>query len=83
MGEDRYSEEGLSPAEFTRRGPESDPSQGAAAGPGAPETDEPRQGRDPDVGGPGGPAPSGMDEGDDPEGREPTGSGEIPEQGPG
>jgi hypothetical protein len=50
MGEDKYSEEGLSPAEFTKRGPEADPSRGAAAGPGAPETDEPVQGRGPDVG---------------------------------
>lgn len=49
MGEDKHGEEGLSRAEFAKRGPEADPSQGAAAGPGAPETDEPVQGRDPAV----------------------------------
>jgi hypothetical protein len=64
MGEDKYSEEGLSPAEFTKRGPEADPRRGPAAGPGAPETDEPIQGRDPDVG-------TRDTEGDDSEGEEP------------
>ncbi len=45
----------VSPAEFTKRMPE-----GEGAGPGAPETDEPVQGRDPDAQGRGGPAPRGV-----------------------
>jgi hypothetical protein len=48
--------EPVSPAEFTKRMPE-----GESAGPGAPETDEPTQGRSKDGStGPGGPAPRGL-----------------------
>ncbi len=39
--------------EFIRRRPEEDPSQGASAGPGAPETLEPTQGRSEGPGGAG------------------------------
>jgi hypothetical protein len=55
----------ISPAEFTRRSGEEELSAGPAAGPGAPETSEPVQGRPgagghgPDAG-PGGPASTGM-----------------------
>jgi hypothetical protein len=51
---------GKTPAEFTKDMPEDDPAHGAGAGPGAPETDEPRTGRPsagghgPDAAGPGG-----------------------------
>lgn len=53
---DGPDQEPVSPAEFTKRMPE-----GESAGPGAPETDEPTQGRSPDGStGPGGPAPRGL-----------------------
>jgi len=49
-------QEPISPAEFTKRMPE-----GESAGPGAPETIEPTQGRPKDAStGPGGPAPRGL-----------------------
>ena len=59
MGEQR----GKTPAEFTKDMPEDDVSGGSGAGPGAPETVEPRTGRPgdgghgPDGAGPGGAAP--------------------------
>ena len=65
MTERRRDGDEVSPAEFTRRTAEDDPRAGAEAGPGAPETAEPVQGR-PGAGGhgtdagPGGPAPTGM-----------------------
>ncbi len=43
----------ISRAEFIRRRPEEDPSQGSGAGPGAPETLEPTQGRSEGPGGAG------------------------------
>ena len=50
------AKEPVTPAEFTRRMPE-----GEGAGPGAPETEEPTQGREGDGStGPGGPAPRGL-----------------------
>lgn len=49
------AQEQVSPEELTKRMPE-----GEGAGPGAPETQEPTQGRDPDAEGPGGPAPRGL-----------------------
>lgn len=53
---DGPDQEAVTPAEFTRRMPE-----GESAGPGAPETDEPTQGREGDGStGPGGPAPRGL-----------------------
>lgn len=53
---DGPDQEPVTPAEFTRRMPE-----GESAGPGAPETDEPTQGREGDGStGPGGPAPRGL-----------------------
>jgi hypothetical protein len=60
MTPDDKKKERLTPAEFTRRMPE-----GESAGPGAPETDEPVQGRPGagghgPTGGPGGPAMKGM-----------------------
>jgi hypothetical protein len=54
-GRDDPKQEPVSPAEFTKRMPE-----GESAGPSAPETEEPTQGRDPDSQGPGGPAPRGL-----------------------
>ncbi len=78
MPTDDSRKDEVSPAEFVRRMPE-----GQSAGPGAPETDEPVQGR-PGAGGhgpddgPGGPAMQGMgdDRSEDVEGDFPDGSGE-------
>lgn len=54
--DDTPRQEPVSPAEFTKRMPE-----GEGAGPGAPETIEPTQGRPQDASeGPGGPAPRGL-----------------------
>lgn len=55
-------EKDISREEFIRREPEQDPSSGTAAGPGAPETAEPTQGRDD---GPGGAAMEGLGEDDE------------------
>jgi hypothetical protein len=70
MGRDRDEHE-IGPAEFTRRLPEGGPGDPEGTGPGSSETEEPVQGRDPDVGGPGGPAMGGMG-GSGPEGDEVT-----------
>jgi hypothetical protein len=55
-------QEGVDPAEFTRRMPDDDQE---GAGPGAPETVEPTQGREGT--GPGGPAMKGIGEDDEPD----------------
>ncbi|MGE0027469.1 MAG: hypothetical protein AB7O78_06890 [Thermoleophilia bacterium] len=56
MGEKREK----TPAEFTKDMPEDDPAGGSGAGPGAPETVEPRTGRPGNAGtGPDGNAPGG------------------------
>lgn len=57
--EERRGEEKISREEFIRREPDEDPSSGASAGPGAPETAEPTQGTDD---GPGGAATEGIGE---------------------
>lgn len=65
MTEQQQGKDEISPGEMTRRGAEDDPAAGSGAGPGAPETVEPVQGRPGVAGhgtdaGPGGPAPTGM-----------------------
>lgn len=62
---DEGRDEGVTPAEFTKAMPE-----GESAGPGAPETVEPTQGREEEEG-PGGPAMKGIG-GSGPEGDETT-----------
>jgi hypothetical protein len=55
MGDEERRDEGISPAEFTKRMPE-----GQSAGEGAPETVEPHRGNQPEERGPGGPAMRGI-----------------------